>query len=69
MPPPSLKPGDRLYFGHAPAASQAASTPVLEAEVVQVAAATSRLIDVRFFQRGAAFLQALYALGKPIQYS
>lgn len=68
-PPPSLQPGDRLYFGRVAGTSQAASAPVLEAEVVQVAAATSRLIDVRFFQRGAAFLQALYALGKPIQYS
>ena len=68
-PPPTLQPGDRLYFGQAAGASQAPSTPLLEAEVVQVAATTSRLIDVRFFQRGAAFLQALYALGKPIQYS
>lgn len=67
--PPRLQPGDRLRFIPRDSAAARAEGPTLEAEVTQVSAATPRLIEVRFVQRGAAFLAALYALGRPIQYS
>lgn len=66
--PPVLVPGDRLRF--APRGGTNGSVPVLlHAEVVRVSAHSPRLVDVRFVERGAAFLSALYALGRPIQYS
>ena len=66
--PPVLVPGDRLRF--APRGGTNGSAPVLlHAEVVRVSAHSPRLVDVRFVERGAAFLSALYALGRPIQYS
>ena len=66
--PPVLVPGDRLVF--APRGGTNGSAPVLlHADVVRVSAHSPRLVDVRFVERGAAFLSALYALGRPIQYS
>lgn len=67
--PPRLQPGDRLRFAPRDRTAPATAAPILEAEVVGVAATTARLIEVRFNQRGAAFLAALYALGRPIQYA
>lgn len=67
--PPPVQAGDRLSFAPRSAMAASASPPTLEAEVVQVSPQNARLLQVRFAQRGAAFLAALYALGRPIQYS
>lgn len=56
--PRALRPGEKLSFGG-----------TLAATVVDVDAASPRLIRVRFDREGAALFRALYAHGKPIQYS
>ena len=56
--PRALQRGETLRFG-----------ATLAATVVDVDAATPRLIRVRFDLEGAALFRALYAHGKPIQYS
>jgi S-adenosylmethionine:tRNA ribosyltransferase-isomerase len=55
--PPRVWAGDVLRFDG------------LSATVVQVDAASPRLIELRFHQEGAALYQALYQIGKPVQYS
>ena len=69
--PPRVQPGDRLSFGDAAAASAIGShaSPQLVAEVTAVAAASPRLLEVRFLPQGRTFLSMLYALGRPVQYS
>jgi S-adenosylmethionine:tRNA ribosyltransferase-isomerase len=44
-------------------------SPELRARVVEIDAAEPRLVRLRFDARGAAFWQALYAHGQPIQYA
>ena len=56
--PRLLAPGERLVFG-----------PDLATRVVSVDAQEGRLTRLRFETSGAAFWQALYRYGKPIQYS
>ncbi len=56
--PPSLPPGARLGFAGG-----------LGAEVLGHAALSPRLVTIRFDRSGDALWQALYAAGKPVQYS
>jgi S-adenosylmethionine:tRNA ribosyltransferase-isomerase len=56
--PRPLRPGETLTFG-----------ATLTAKVVDVDATTPRLVRLRFNVEGAALFRALYAYGKPIQYS
>lgn len=69
--PPRVQPGDRLSFGDARVTSALGShaPPQLVAEVTAVAAASPRLLEVRFVPQGRTFLSMLYALGRPVQYS
>lgn len=53
--PPEVAPGDLIHLG------------ALDAEVVSVP--RPRLLKVRFDRRGAALWAALYAHGRPVQYS
>lgn len=55
--PPTLSPGTILHFG------------ALRAEVLETSPISPRLLAVRFDREGAALWQALYASGRPIQYS
>ena len=55
-PPPALHLGARLTLGP------------LRARVVAIDPQSPRLVEVAFAQRGAAFWQALYAHGRPVQY-
>ena len=55
--PPSVWAGDVLRFQD------------LSATVEQVDTESPRLIELRFHQEGAALYQALYQIGKPVQYS
>jgi S-adenosylmethionine:tRNA ribosyltransferase-isomerase len=57
-PPPPLPPGTRLGFAGG-----------LGAEILGNAALSPRLVTIRFDRSGDALWQALYAAGKPIQYS
>jgi S-adenosylmethionine:tRNA ribosyltransferase-isomerase len=57
-PPPPLPVGARIELGEA-----------LVAQVVAVSTISPRLIQVRFNLRGAALWAALYAHGRPVQYS
>jgi S-adenosylmethionine:tRNA ribosyltransferase-isomerase len=57
-PPPRLSPGSRLRFG-----DDLAATVTLVHEV------SPRLVDLRFDARDEALWSALYAHGKPVQYS
>lgn len=56
--PPRVAAGESLRFGEA-----------LSATVESVASDSDRLITVRFSASGAALLSALYAVGRPVQYS
>ena len=56
-PPPSLASGSVLTFG------------ALTATVVAVSPLSPRLVTVRFAEEGAALWQALYRVGRPIQYA
>jgi S-adenosylmethionine:tRNA ribosyltransferase-isomerase len=55
--PPTLEPGTSLRFGD------------LRAQVLGRSPISPRLIELRFDRDGAALWQALYAIGRPIQYS
>lgn len=57
-PPPRLEAGDRLRFGAS-----------LAARVEGVSSLFPRLIDLRFATGGSAFWEALYRVGRPVQYS
>jgi len=56
-PPPALSIGARLRFG------------ALDAEIVARAAASPRLVELRFAVGGDALWAALYRAGRPVQYS
>ena len=56
--PPGLSPGDVLRFGDA-----------LTATITGVSAISPRLVRIVFDPDGAALWAALYALGRPVQYS
>jgi S-adenosylmethionine:tRNA ribosyltransferase-isomerase len=56
--PPPLHPGDEITFG-----------PDLSAVVESLSAASPRLVELRFRERGARFWSALYRRGRPIQYA
>lgn len=64
-PPPPLQVGDVLRWG----SDRDRIAPPLSAQITRVSPVSPRLIHVRFHQRGAAFLTALYAHGRPIQYA
>ena len=55
--PPRVHVGDRLSFGE------------LRADVVALSELSPRLVQLRFDREGEAFLEALYARARPIQYS
>ena len=57
-PPPALGPGDAVTFGDD-----------LSAVVERVSAASGRLVEIAFRERGAALWSALYRRGRPIQYA
>jgi len=57
-PPPGVELGQRLCFGGG-----------LEAVVTAVDAQAPRLIQLGFSRSGAELLQALYRLGRPVQYA
>ena len=57
-PPPVLAPGEAIELGGA-----------LDARVIEVDDRSPRLLTVRFEPGGDAFWRALYALGRPVQYS
>ncbi|XXT15120.1 S-adenosylmethionine:tRNA ribosyltransferase-isomerase [Sorangium sp. So ce429] len=57
-PPPALGPGDAVTFGDD-----------LSAVVERVSAASARLVEIAFRERGAALWSALYRRGRPIQYA
>jgi S-adenosylmethionine:tRNA ribosyltransferase-isomerase len=57
-PPPPLPAGARLRFG-----------PALAATVTEVGAVSPRLVTLRFDADGDELWRALYATGRPIQYS
>lgn len=57
-PAPRLHVGDLLEFGHG-----------LSAKVVEVDAASPRLVTIAFRQSGSEFWQALYRAARPIQYA
>jgi S-adenosylmethionine:tRNA ribosyltransferase-isomerase len=57
-PPPAPDPGDELRI-----------SPELVATLEKVDRRTPRLVVVRFAARGAALWQALYRLGRPVQYA
>jgi S-adenosylmethionine:tRNA ribosyltransferase-isomerase len=56
--PPRLEPGDRIVLGEGLSATVRALDP-----------GSPRLLEVRFEPGGDAFWRALYALGRPVQYS
>ncbi len=60
--PERLRRGDRLTF-----ASGAGHD--LSARVELVSAVSPRLVDIRFDRSGASLWQAMYRLGRPVQYS
>jgi S-adenosylmethionine:tRNA ribosyltransferase-isomerase len=64
--PPTLAVGAALSFGRG-AASPA--VPSLVATVVGLDPRSPRLLTLRFDRAGAALLDALYAMGRPVQYS
>jgi S-adenosylmethionine:tRNA ribosyltransferase-isomerase len=69
-PPPPLPAGTRVDVGLGPGrGSGAGSSAALSAEIVAHSALSPRLALVRFDRSGDALWQALYAAGKPIQYS
>ena len=55
--PPELAPGSTLRFGD------------LRARVLERSPISPRLLELRFDREGAALWQALYAIGRPIQYN
>jgi S-adenosylmethionine:tRNA ribosyltransferase-isomerase len=57
-PPPVLRVGERVDFGAG-----------FSAAVTHVFGASPRLLTIRFAGRGAPLWTALYALGRPVQYS
>lgn len=57
-PPPRLGAGDWLRFGEG-----------LAARVEGVSSLSPRLIDLRFAPGGSAFWEAVYRVGRPVQYS
>jgi S-adenosylmethionine:tRNA ribosyltransferase-isomerase len=69
--PPSLPPGTRVVFGLGPALEfgRGLAAGALSAEIVAHSGLSPRLVLVRFDRSGDALWQALYAAGKPIQYS
>jgi S-adenosylmethionine:tRNA ribosyltransferase-isomerase len=56
-PPPLLAVGERIVFGE------------LKATVLRVSQVSTRLLEIEFDRSGAALWDALYAIGRPIQYS
>ncbi|WP_437669393.1 S-adenosylmethionine:tRNA ribosyltransferase-isomerase [Sorangium sp. So ce131] len=56
--PPALGPGDVVRFGDD-----------LSAAVERVSAASPRLVEIAFRERGASLWSALYRRGRPIQYA
>jgi S-adenosylmethionine:tRNA ribosyltransferase-isomerase len=67
--PPALRPGDRLVFTPGPEGHVLEDLHALAATVLAVDPRTPRLLDLRFDRDGAALWSALYALGRPVQYS
>jgi S-adenosylmethionine:tRNA ribosyltransferase-isomerase len=61
LPPPRVGEGERIVF-EAPGAS-------LAARVVSVSPLSPRLVTLRFEPRGAALWDALYRVGRPVQYA
>lgn len=57
-PPPALRPGDRVRFGD-----------VFSARVTEVDPEHPRLVRVAFDREGDALWEAIYAHGRPVQYS
>ncbi len=57
-PPPELGAGERLHFAAA-----------LHADITAVDADEPRLVEVEFDRQGDALWQALYAVGRPVQYA
>ncbi|HEU4537140.1 MAG TPA: S-adenosylmethionine:tRNA ribosyltransferase-isomerase [Polyangiaceae bacterium] len=66
-PPPALGPGARLTFS-APEPGPWPAPP-LAARVERVSELSPRLLELRFEAEGAALWRALYAAGRPVQYS
>ncbi|MCU0686518.1 MAG: S-adenosylmethionine:tRNA ribosyltransferase-isomerase [Polyangiaceae bacterium] len=66
-PPPPLALGDRLVFSAREPGPWAA--PPLAARVEHVSELSARLLKLRFEAEGAALWRALYAAGRPVQYS
>lgn len=62
-PPPVVEVGTRM------AVHRAGALLTLHASVRRVHALSPRLVDITFDRTGAALWEALYALGRPIQYS
>jgi S-adenosylmethionine:tRNA ribosyltransferase-isomerase len=58
--PPELPPGTDLLFG---------SDGALRARIVARSRLSPRLVDLEFAARGDALVAALYAIGRPVQYS
>ena len=56
--PPRVAPGDMIHLGGS-----------LRARVTQVDPRSPRLIEITFAPAGDAFWRALYAIGRPVQYS
>ncbi len=65
--PPPLAPGERLAF--APPDAPPWAAPPLAARVERVSELSPRLLDLRFELEGAALYRAIYATGRPVQYS
>lgn len=61
LPPPEVMPGERLVFDD--------RTSGLAARVVAVSSLSPRLVTLRFEREGAALWDALYRVGRPVQYS
>jgi S-adenosylmethionine:tRNA ribosyltransferase-isomerase len=63
--PPRLAPGAIVRF----AAAEAAATDALAATVIAVSPVSPRLVTLRFHEAGDAFWNALYRIGRPVQYA
>jgi S-adenosylmethionine:tRNA ribosyltransferase-isomerase len=77
IPPPRVSAGERLVFdvdpdsAHVPEpdAALAGGNAALSARIVSVSAISPRLVTLRFEREGAALWDALYRVGRPVQYS
>jgi S-adenosylmethionine:tRNA ribosyltransferase-isomerase len=66
-PPPVLRRGDQIWIGRGDLRDSRRHQ--LRAEVVEVSAISTRLVELRFERSGSALWSELYALGAPVQYS